>query len=92
MRFARKSSPGKKGQSRLTFRAFGGGHVLCPGRHFASTEITVLGALLALQFYIEPVGGQWIEPKCNESPIAAGVSVLDHDLSVKFHVRHPERQ
>lgn len=91
-RFARKFAPGKKGQSRVAFRAFGGGHVLCPGRHFASTEIMALGALLALQYDIKPVGGQWNEPKCNNSPIAAGLPVPDHDISVEFHARHPERQ
>lgn len=37
MRFVPK--PGQKKLNRLAFRAFGGGHVLCPGRHFASTEI-----------------------------------------------------
>ncbi|KAI0894041.1 hypothetical protein F4806DRAFT_503793 [Annulohypoxylon nitens] len=37
MRFVPK--PGQKKLNKLAFRAFGGSHVLCPGRHFASTEI-----------------------------------------------------
>ncbi|KAJ8124727.1 hypothetical protein O1611_g8912 [Lasiodiplodia mahajangana] len=92
MRFARKFAPGKKGQTRVAFRAFGGGHVLCPGRHFASMEIMALGALLVLQFDIKPVAGRWTEPKCDNSPLATGFPVPDHDIPVEFVARHPERQ
>ncbi|KAI0392016.1 cytochrome P450 [Xylariaceae sp. FL0594] len=59
LRFARKLEPGRKGPNRVAFRAFGGGHVLCPGRHFASLEITALSALMALQFDVTPIGGEW---------------------------------
>jgi cytochrome P450 len=34
------------------FRAFGGGKTLCPGRHFATTEITALVAMLVARFDI----------------------------------------
>ncbi|KAH8747644.1 cytochrome P450 [Diaporthe sp. PMI_573] len=56
----------KNGESRYpaaAFRGFGGGHVLCPGRHFASTEVLALLALLLVRFDIQPVGGKWIEPE-----------------------------
>ncbi|KAH8724946.1 cytochrome P450 [Phaeosphaeriaceae sp. PMI808] len=42
LRFARKSRTGQKKPNRVAFRAFGSGHILCPGRHFASTELMVL--------------------------------------------------
>lgn len=47
------------------FRAFGGGAVLCPGRHFVSTEILAFAALLLVRFDIRPVnsGGKWVEPR-----------------------------
>jgi cytochrome P450 len=45
------------------FRGFGGGHVLCPGRHFASTEVLALLALLLVRFDVQPVGGKWVEPE-----------------------------
>ncbi|KAF3013528.1 hypothetical protein E8E14_009104 [Neopestalotiopsis sp. 37M] len=45
------------------FRGFGGGHVLCPGRHFASTEVLALLALILARFDVQPVGGKWVEPK-----------------------------
>ncbi|KAI3325316.1 cytochrome P450 [Xylariaceae sp. AK1471] len=37
-RFAPKAASGRKKPNRVAFRAFGGGHVLCPGRHFATFD------------------------------------------------------
>ncbi|KAI0602013.1 cytochrome P450 [Biscogniauxia sp. FL1348] len=39
------------------FRAFGGGKTLCPGRHFAMSEILCFVALVVLQFDIEGADG-----------------------------------
>lgn len=44
------------------FRGFGGGAVLCPGRHFVSTEILALTALLLVRFHVRPTSGRWVEP------------------------------
>ncbi|KAI1172612.1 cytochrome P450 [Nemania sp. FL0916] len=41
------------------FRAFGGGHVLCPGRHLASTEMLALMALILVRVDVVPSGGEW---------------------------------
>ncbi|KAG8158298.1 hypothetical protein KVR01_012059 [Diaporthe batatas] len=57
---------GKNAESRFpaaAFRGFGGGQVLCPGRHFASTEVLALLALLLVRFDVQPVGGKWVEPE-----------------------------
>jgi hypothetical protein len=40
----------------VAFRAFGGGATLCPGRHFASTEILAFASLILLRFDIKPAG------------------------------------
>jgi hypothetical protein len=45
-----------------SFRAFGGGTTLCPGRHFATTEILAFVAVTILQFDIRPVSGHWMPP------------------------------
>ena len=87
MRFARKLEPGRKKPNRVAFRAFGGGHVLCPGRHFASTEIMALTALLVLQFDIVPVVGKWVEPTWNNSPLQAGFPIIDEDIRVELRPR-----
>ncbi|KAI0876406.1 cytochrome P450 [Hypoxylon argillaceum] len=41
------------------FRGFGGGHVLCPGRHLASTEMLALMALILVRVDVVPPGGEW---------------------------------
>ncbi|KAK3313272.1 cytochrome P450 [Apodospora peruviana] len=80
LRFIRKREPGKKRFNRVAFRSFGGGHTLCPGRNFATTEIVSLAALLVLQFDVTPVGGKWVDPTFENSPIAAGFPHPDKDI------------
>lgn len=89
MRFVRQPGPGKKRQNRTAFRAFGGGHVLCPGRHFASTEIMALTALLVFQFDVVPVTGRWVKPTWENSPLQAGFPFPDEDINVELRPRHP---
>ncbi|KAL2132051.1 hypothetical protein VTI74DRAFT_4280 [Chaetomium olivicolor] len=79
--------------NRTAFRAFGGGHVLCPGRHFASTEILSLAALLVLQFDVRPVRGEdWVEPTYENSPAHAGFPVIDEDIEVELAPRDSGRK
>ncbi|KAF4636504.1 hypothetical protein G7Y89_g1572 [Cudoniella acicularis] len=92
LRFTRKMGPGQKRPNRVAFRAFGGGHVLCPGRHFASTEIMALAALLVLQFDVVPVEGKWVEPTWKNSPIQAGFPVPDEDINVELRPRNPSKK
>lgn len=40
---------------RASFRAFGGGATLCPGRHFATSTLLALTAMMVLRFDITPV-------------------------------------
>ncbi|KAI1073420.1 cytochrome P450 [Whalleya microplaca] len=82
---------GQKKPNRVAFRAFGGGHILCPGRHFASTEIMALAALLILQFDVVPAAGKWVEPTWKNSPVQAGFPIPDEDINVEFRPREPGR-
>lgn len=86
------SRPNHRKPTRTAFRAFGGGHVLCPGRHFASNEIMAFAALLVLQFDIVPTSGKWVEPTWNNSPAAVGFPVPDEDIEVEFRPRYPDRK
>ncbi|KAI0018952.1 cytochrome P450 [Xylariomycetidae sp. FL0641] len=56
---------GKRSQSfsPVAFRGFGGGLTLCPGRHFATTEILAFVSLVVLRFDIQPEAGFWELPK-----------------------------
>jgi cytochrome P450 len=60
-RFLRE--PGGKRTNPAAFRSFGGGTVLCPGRHFVSTEVTSFAAFLLLQFDLKTgtKDGKWEE-------------------------------
>ncbi|KAK7995167.1 cytochrome P450 [Apiospora arundinis] len=76
---------GKDKYNRAAFRAFGGGQTLCPGRHFASTEIMMLAAVSVLQFDVLPIEGRWVEPTTEKSPSGASFPVPDEDI--KVHIR-----
>ncbi|KAK8078435.1 cytochrome P450 [Apiospora saccharicola] len=78
---------GKEKYNRAAFRAFGGGQTLCPGRHFASTEIMMLAAVSVLQFDILPVGGRWVEPTSERSPSGASFPIPDEDINVQLRPR-----
>ncbi|MCJ1394809.1 hypothetical protein MMC18_007689 [Xylographa bjoerkii] len=45
------------------FRGFGGGVNLCPGRFFATTEITAMIAMFAMRYDLAPVSGRWEDPE-----------------------------
>ncbi|KAI0142915.1 cytochrome P450 [Xylariaceae sp. FL1272] len=66
----------------VAFRGFGGGTVLCPGRHFASTEILAFTALMIMRFDIKPVGGRWITPGSEKAPPSASVAPPDTDIDI----------
>ncbi|KAK4207591.1 cholesterol 7-alpha-monooxygenase [Rhypophila decipiens] len=79
--------------SPIAFRGFGGGTTLCPGRHFASTEILVFAALMVMRFDVRPVGGKlWVQPTVDKSPMAAAVPVPDGDIEVEVELRGPKEQ
>ena len=60
-RFMKSKTP------RGSFRAFGGGANLCPGRFFAMSEILAMAAMLALRYDIKPVAGTWVHPGVDDS-------------------------
>ncbi|KAI0382382.1 cytochrome P450 [Hypomontagnella monticulosa] len=80
MRFVRQ--PGGKRTNPVAFRGFGGGTTLCPGRHFASTEILMFSALVVLRFELHPVDGKWTKPRTAKSPLVNALPVPDDDISI----------
>ncbi|KAI1272186.1 cytochrome P450 [Xylaria sp. FL0933] len=50
-------TPGGKRHNPVAFRGFGGGTTLCPGRHFATTEILLFATLLTLRFDVRLANG-----------------------------------
>lgn len=70
------------------FRAWGGGTSLCPGRFFATTEITSVLAMFVARFDISPAGGgAWAIPKTERSRIASSMHPPVNDVKVNIAVR-----
>jgi len=74
--------PGVKQPSPVAFRGFGGGSTLCPGRHFASTEVLAFVALMIVRFKFGPVKGEWVTPKTEKAGAWATVAPPDEDVEV----------
>jgi hypothetical protein len=64
------------------FRAFGGGNTMCPGRHFAFTEIMSLVAVLVMGFDISPVEGEWKLPRQDYAKMPLGVATPKNSVDV----------
>ena len=69
-----------------------GGQTLCPGRHFALTEIMMLAAVCVLQFDILPIGGRWVEPAIERSPSGASFPIPDEDIHVHLRPRDSTKE
>ncbi|KAL8940751.1 MAG: hypothetical protein Q9211_002132 [Gyalolechia sp. 1 TL-2023] len=64
-------------------RAFGGGTTLCPGRHFATTEILATVVMFILRYDLFPLDDRWTTPKTEKTNIAAVVMEPDTDITVR---------
>lgn len=83
-RFVRAAGSKPKRFDPLAFRVFGGGSVVCPGRHFANTEILALATMIALQFDVRPRHGSWPTPTVeNSNP---GISFMQADSDIEVDV------
>jgi cytochrome P450 len=86
----------KKKPHPRAFRAFGGGKNLCPGRHFATTEILALVVMMIMRYDLHVATtttghwhgyGCWTMPKSEKSSIAAAVREPDEDVEVEVRLR-----
>lgn len=72
---------GKK-HNPVAFRAFGGGATLCPGRHFASTEILAFASVILLRFDVRPRTGSWDTRGYREANAAFRLPKQDVDVEL----------
>ncbi|KAI1323903.1 cytochrome P450 [Xylariaceae sp. FL0255] len=88
-------TPGSKRKTTAAaFRSFGGGSMLCPGRHFVSTEVMAFAALLLLQFELKPEGsvdGKWSDPR-KSLPMTTSIPTPKDRLLVKLVPRDSTRE
>ncbi len=88
-RFMKPAGGGKR-PNPIAFRGFGGGTTLCPGRHFATSEILLLATLLLLRFEIRPADGMsWVLPSTAKSSQAEAMEQPDDDMKIEL-VPRPE--
>ncbi|GAB1315961.1 Cholesterol 7-alpha-monooxygenase [Madurella fahalii] len=81
------------------FRAFGGGKTLCPGRHFATAEITALAAMLVTRFDVMGLGEDEDEDRVVDGNTKTGakgrkrgIEIPDKEDGVMpVHVLEPKR-
>jgi len=81
-RFANSNTGSRTTQA--GFRAFGGGTTLCPGRHFATTEILAFTAIMLLQFDVTPVSGSWNNGLASVADIWESTSRPAEDFEVEI--------
>lgn len=70
-------------------RTWGGGQTLCPGRFFATTEITSSVAMMVARFDLQPVGkeGRLVVPEPNTSSVASSIHPPKKDIKVRITER-----
>ena len=82
-----RSAGPQKRPNPAAFRAFGGGTTLCPGRHFATTEILAVVVMCMMRYELMPVNGRWIRPTTEKLNIAASIMGPDNDIEVDVFQR-----
>ncbi|KAF2793663.1 cytochrome P450 [Melanomma pulvis-pyrius CBS 109.77] len=82
----------EKRPNQAGFRAFGGGTTLCPGRHFATTEILAFTAVMIMQFDIEPKFSRWVQPSRNKVEFWEATPSPDEDFEVEIRSVESEKQ
>ena len=81
-RFMKAKGGSKRNAPAASYRPFGSGYAMCPGRHFAATEILGLTAMLVHQYVIEPVSGEWTLPTAVQPSLAVNVFPPKEDVRV----------
>jgi len=86
----RRFHPKNKRHSAVSFRGFGGGTTLCPGRNFASTEILAFAAIMVLRFDVRPVKGEWGHISTYKADMWEQTPMPDEDIEVEIRPRVQE--
>ena len=87
-RFMEEQSQTKDGAPRkrpqpTVLQAFGGGTTLCPGRHFATSEVLAMTSMFILRYDLRPAKGGWRAPSVNNTNTAAVITEPDTDVEVE---------
>ncbi|KAF2177968.1 cytochrome P450 [Zopfia rhizophila CBS 207.26] len=72
------------------YRAFGGGHALCPGRHFAMNEIMSILIIMVIKYDVAPLDSGWEIPETRDH-ISTSVTTPAKDFLVRIQPRKPSQ-
>lgn len=86
-RFVKTSESKTEKQHPASFRSFGGGATLCPGRHFATAELCAVTAMFIMEFDMLPVEGGWSVPDWAHGKVASAVPPPVRDVRVRVKRR-----
>lgn len=81
----------KKLSSTSSFRPFGAGATMCPGRNFSTNVMLGFAAMLALQYDVLPEQGQWVAPTKRNADFWNAMPKPDWDIDVNFVKRMDEK-
>jgi cytochrome P450 len=86
-----------KRSSAASYRPFGGGATLCPGRHFASAGILALTAMIVYKYDLTPSsssssssssgGKKWSVPEPHQTSLATNIFPPKNDIEVRVSLR-----
>lgn len=76
-----------KRSSAASYRPFGGGATLCPGRHFAADEILAVAAMMIHKHELSPACGQWRRPTPYQPNLATNIFPPKTDIEVRIRTR-----
>ena len=83
---AQQTRSGKR-PSDMCFRPFGGGKSLCPGRHFATTEVLAVVGMFVARYEMKPSTGEWEMPEVGKTNVSAILAEPDNDVEVDLSFR-----
>jgi cytochrome P450 len=86
-RFVPKDSSDRKNVASSSFVAWGAPPHLCPARQFASTEILIVVALLAIRCEIAPTTGKWVKDPALFTGDMATMYTPKKDIEVEVRSR-----
>ncbi|KAH7127206.1 cytochrome P450 [Dendryphion nanum] len=67
-----------------TFRPFGSGATMCPGRHFSMNVILSIAAMMILQFDVVPITETWAMPTTKQADLWNAMPKPDYDVDVQL--------